>query len=232
VALAINDTHERHTDGVSHGVTVPIAILLLAIGIVGFFLLQRSVATHQGAATLDMPVLQWMVSHRSGTLTMLMQAVTNVLAPAAVGIGALLIGVVWAWRKRELWRPILFLGGIGLTFAVSSYVKHAVHRGRPPAAMMLPPPEADFSFPSGHTVGVAIIALLLTYLLCSRAHKLWKTLVWLLVSISAIALIAFSRMYLGYHWVTDVSASVCIAFVVTAIIMLVDGIPALFGRRS
>lgn len=231
MALTINAAHNEKTGDVSYGVTVPIAILLLAIGIVGFFLLQRSIATHQGAAHLDMPVLQWMVDHRNTLLTTVMQIITNAFSPVVAGIGSILIAVIWAMRKRELWRPMLFLGGIGIAALVSTYLKHAFHRTRPPVAMMVPSAETDFSFPSGHTLGIAIIVFLLTYLVCSRAHKLWKTLLWLLLSVIAIVIVAYSRLYLGYHWITDVSASVCLAFVLTAAIMLIDGLPALFRRR-
>jgi membrane-associated phospholipid phosphatase len=38
------------------------------------------------------------------------------------------------------------------------------------------------------------------------------------------ALVALSRLYLGYHWLTDVVASIGLAFAVTGAVILADGL--------
>jgi len=42
--------------------------------------------------------------------------------------------------------------------------------------------------------------------------------------------VAFSRLYLGYHWLTDVTASMGLAVAVTGIVILADGLRS--ARRA
>ena len=46
-------------------------------------------------------------------------------------------------------------------------------------------------------------------------------------------MVAYSRLYLGYHWLTDVVASMGLALAVTGVVILADGLRAArpAGRR-
>lgn len=60
----------------------------------------------------------------------------------------------------------------------------------------------DFSFPSGHTFMTLLIAGSLTYILWPRNKKVACTLL-----VFPIA-VAFSRIYLNVHWLTDIIGSI------------------------
>jgi undecaprenyl-diphosphatase len=103
--------------------------------------------------------------------------------------------------------------GAGATLVV----KHLVARTRPPASVMLGPVDTGFSFPSGHTTYSTVFFGLVAALLLARLHgtapRVGIALAWVLAS----GAVGLSRLYLGYHWMTDVLAGWSIATAVLAL---------------
>jgi membrane-associated phospholipid phosphatase len=77
------------------------------------------------------------------------------------------------------------------------------HRGRPPDPLVST--NLSFSFPSGHAVAGAAtaVALVLAFLPAGRERRHWE---WIAVVFSFA--MAFSRVYLNAHWLSDVVAGV------------------------
>jgi len=205
------------------------ALFFFLLGLVLFGALYVSVKNNAYLTRFDKPVLDWMASHRTPTLTTIMQFVTNIATPVGlagtIGVGA----VLWGLYKKEIWRPALLIGAMGASFVVSTVVKNIVERGRPPTASMLQPFETDYSFPSGHTIGIAVCLFVLSYLLYSRTPGFGRLIGLLFMTIIGVGAVAISRLYLGYHWITDVGASIGLAFMILAIVIVIDFI---FQRKT
>lgn len=194
-----------------------------------------AVQSDSGLARLDGPVHSALVDSRVPWATALMAAITTVTSPLWMTVIGLLAALGWALWKREIWRPALLLGAMAVTVVLSAVIKNEIGRPRPPASDFLLGPDDALSFPSGHTFGAGVFFLVLAYLLFSRRKSRTKTgrtegstaaTGWVAgaVAVAGTALVALSRLYLGYHWLTDVVASIGLAIAVTGVVMLVDGL--------
>lgn len=197
---------------------------LFAAGLALFLTMYVSATTGGGAAMFDVPLHQWALMQRDPLLTVVMQTVTTVSSPVVLVLATIIGSGLWAWKRRDAWRPILFTATMATAYVLTSVIKELVERTRPAVADMVPPFELDFSFPSGHTIGAAMFVFALGYLMYahyrSRAVLTW----WSVAAAISIAAVAFSRIYLGYHWFTDVSASVGLALIILAGTVLADGL--------
>lgn len=210
-----------------------IAVSAIMIGAMIFAVMAHSVSNHDDFYRLDSPVLREIAEHRTTLLTDAMIFVTNLLAPVTFAIIVTICCVLWAWRSRELWRPIVLMGSMGVAMITSTVLKHVFERARPPHAYMITPLELDYSFPSGHTIGIATFVFVFGYLLYSIRLHVHHAVIWAISGLGLIALVAFSRLYLGYHWLTDVTASVGLALIILGIIIITDiYAPARFKKLS
>ena len=82
--------------------------------------------------------------------------------------------------------------------------------------------DFTFSFPSGHVLGASDFLLVTAFLVFSRRRNTGSAVVAFGVAGVGIFLSAVSRLYLGYHWVTDTMASVSISLVVLGAVIALD----------
>ena len=66
--------------------------------------------------------------------------------------------------------------------------------------------ETGYSFPSGHTAFAVVFFGLLTYIFAKPKHKIPATI----ISTLLITTIAFTRLYLQVHWLTDILGGLAI----------------------
>ena len=185
---------------------------LLVIAVLGTLLvcaLADAAGEHDGISTTDPRVAADMVAHRTAGLTVLARTLTFVGSEAVVGLIAAVILALLVWRRT--WdRAVVFAAAMGGSAVLTVAVKLAVARPRPGAVDRVGALDTSYSFPSGHTLNTAVLLGLVCWLL-------WPAVSWtarVLVVASAVLLAAgvgFSRLYLGYHWFTDVTASIVIA---------------------
>jgi undecaprenyl-diphosphatase len=202
--------------------TLIAAIIAIVIGLGIFGIMWHSVMTVGDFTRFDQPILDFTYQLRSPLLTGIMEFITNLLAPFTFAAIIGVICIIWARQKKETWRPLLLIGSLACSALLSVIIKQVVERSRPPYDFMVEPFELSYSFPSGHTLGIAVFVFVLGYLLYSRRFEKRHAALWATSGLFLIALIAFSRLYLGYHWLTDVTASVGLGLVVLGVVMIID----------
>lgn len=123
-----------------------------------------------------------------------MQAVSILGSPAGL-IPLILVASLLLWHYRRRWALALPAVLVG-TGALQLLSKWAVNRPRPNLGA--------WGFPSGHVLSLVVFFGLVSYLLTSsRLGRTWR---WVGTGVSAGVLlaVAFSRLYLDVHWLSDV----------------------------
>jgi len=111
-----------------------------------------------------------------------------------------LLGVL-LWRRR--WGAFTAFAIAWLVSEIGVEVlKQIYHRGRPPIPLVT---TSTFSFPSGHATAGAAIAVSVVLAFFPHGVRRRK---WIGVAIAFAFAMAFSRVYLGAHWLSDVETGI------------------------
>ncbi|MGJ3510021.1 phosphatase PAP2 family protein [Enemella sp. A6] len=195
--------------------TLILLLVLLAAGlaVTGLFHLAgeilEAVADRQGIALWDRPVLDWAMARRTGATTTVLMWFTNSGGPIWQPIIMMVISLLLWWRWRNPTPVVLvLLVQIGAVL-ISTTTKGVIGRPRPPVIDAVPPYETSPSFPSGHSLQAFAAATIVCYLLIRHIwnRPSWQRVLIALLGLGYAATMAFSRVYLGYHWLTDVLAA-------------------------
>lgn len=184
-----------------------VTALLLALGAAGGFAwLADSAAEGDGATQLDPGVAREVLSHRAGPATVLAHVLTFLGSEVVVGLAAVTAVVLLVERGR-LVHAAAVAGGMAGSAAMTVGIKLAVGRDRPPTSDRLGPIDHSSSFPSGHTlnttVAVGLAVIFLVPLVATSVRRVALRVGALMIATG----VGVSRVYLGYHWTTDVTAS-------------------------
>lgn len=171
----------------------------------GFSLLAFQVARNGPATMFDLPLAQWLHAHQAPALTDALLAITHLHAPGGIAVLASGLALYLCLKRDHYWLLAVLTMPAGM--ALNMLLKLAFARQRPvfdePLLHL-----ATFSFPSGHAAYSTMLYGLLAAYVAHRVDR-WQ---WRLASVLAcaalIGLIAFSRLYLGAHYLTDVVAGV------------------------
>lgn len=200
-------------------------LLVTVLGAVGVITLMAMVKNDFGVAYWDEPILDNLYLRRTETLTSVFTVITAMFSSTILPIVVVAIGGIW-WGMTGRWRePLLFLASMGLMLFVSVVLKNVIARPRPPGdTMAVIDFETSFSFPSGHTIAAATFALVGGYLVWSMNRTTLRVVLWVVLSVVLISLIALTRLYLGYHYLTDVLAGTSAAVAVLGVVMVADNL--------
>ena len=161
----------------------------------------------------DIPFLLWIQEHlRSDVLSSFLEGVSFFAEKGWFWVVLIIFLFVF---KRTRKMSIVAAISVGVTSAVGYGMKNLVGRMRPSfftdAITVVGERSDSFSFPSGHTLMSFACALILL-----RYDKR--------IGIPAVvfaALIGFSRVYLGEHYLTDVIAAFLLALAVSTVVYII-----------
>ena len=173
---------------------------LIALLLIGWGLGALVRATTQ---TVDLSAVRDLAADRTPFLTTAARALSVIGSGYVMLPLALLCSVVLYAFRRAAAGASVGLSVVG-TVVISNTDKVLVGRPRPPIHHLVHVSSA--SFPSGHTSQTTAVCLgLLLVFLASRRRRL-ATAVSACLAALVIAAVAFSRVYLGVHYPTDVAA--------------------------
>lgn len=151
------------------------------------------------------------LSHgRNSALVALSEAIHYGLGPAGAVTLVLAICLYLLFFRREPVQAVAFGSVVAAGWLASSAVKALVGRSRPPGDVTrsLITETGNNSFPSGHTAfAVSLVLAAVLVLARGRGQRI------ALLSAGSLfaAVVAFSRMYLGVHYLSDVTGSLLIS---------------------
>ncbi|WP_295999813.1 phosphatase PAP2 family protein [Rugamonas sp.] len=195
--------------------------------IIAFGLIAAQVVGHGPLAVADVEIAQALHRQAAQPLLGWMRLVSLLHSPGASGVLALPLAAVFWWRRDYGWLLMAALclpGGMLL----NELIKLIFQRGRP----LLEQPLVvltSYSFPSGHTAAATVLyglAACYAVTLTRRAGHLgpkrdanpganraanraakWTAALAVSTALSLVALVGYSRMYLGAHYLSDVLAA-------------------------
>jgi membrane-associated phospholipid phosphatase len=220
-------THRRPHSLSPRGLLVAGSIAAVVAAVI-FVSLAWKVASYAPLVVFDQKVATWLHQHGTPELTAFMYAVTTMHDIAGVALLSLAFGAVLAWLRQWYWLLTLALA-MGGGMAFNSLIKEVFARIRPyfddPWVTL-----SSYSFPSGHTAGATLFYGVVAAFLVSRFAAPSQRVACLLGALFAIALVAFSRMYLGAHYMSDVAAAACSSLV--WLVLSLAAVHALVRRRT
>jgi len=124
---------------------------------------------------------------------------------AFVLAGLVAVAGAWFLQRGQLARAALILVGVFAAEAIAVTLKVALHDLHP----------NSYAFPSGHSAGSAATYGILLYLAARRRSSVARAAA-ALMFLAVVGLVAFSRLYLHVHYLSDVLAGTALGVAVAA----------------
>jgi undecaprenyl-diphosphatase len=165
----------------------------------------------------DEAVIRWMGANHSPALDAVMIEITA-LGTGTVVLMIVAIAALFLTLSARKYSAILLLVAASGGILLNGVLKLGFDRPRP--SIFVPDVHAvSSSFPSGHAMSSAIVYGTVAYLAARLHRRRWARWLVMVFALVVIALISFSRMYLGVHYPSDVVAGVLIGLAWAAFCM-------------
>ncbi len=199
---------------------------------VAFFVAFLLVAIFRSSLhAIDLSINLWMPTLQSDAFTFIAAGIDEYFDTNYLVIYSLVIAIIY-FLKHGKDKGLLLIGGMSGAALWVSIVKRIETVARPDNAIVVNP---GYSFPSGHTVGIVVLAGVLGFF----AWRYWKstsTRAGISVGFgSVVGFVSFDRVYLNTHWFSDVLGSLLLgAFWLLFVFLLyrwLDSEGSFKGRR-
>lgn len=164
--------------------------------------ISEDIINHEPLTVADASLSTWLHAHGSPSLTTMMLVATSFGSTVTVTCISVILGLYLLRRRSFHWLAALAASVAGGAL-LNKLLKYAFHRPRPhfddPILRL-----TSYSFPSGHTMMATVLfGVVAAYFLAKTSDWRWRVLI-ILSATLLIALVSFSRIYLGAHYLSDV----------------------------
>ena len=209
--LALFDPQRPDSHALLLGTVLVLGAGWLFLGVV------EDLLAHDPLERVDLAVYRFLRGLRSGPGDQLMVAITEL---GSVGVVLPLICVVLIWLvTRRCWRTAAYwVGTVAFSEVLVKLIKWTLGRRRPLEDIYAG--VEQFSFPSGHATVSTVVLAFLAFLLGRGRSRAAQVVIAVIAGVY-VALVAFSRLYLGAHWLSDVLGGLSLGLTWVAFVAMV-----------
>ncbi len=166
-------------------------------------------------SNFEIELLRWFQSHRIEAFDSFFHALSSSTTLLAI-VGVLVISAFYFFKKDSISKIdfVSFWALFATSLSINVILKYLIARPRPfvsyPEILKLYD-AGPHSFPSGHTITAFAIAFGVLYIVKKRMYAV-PVFIWAI-------LVAYSRLILGSHYISDVLTSIVIATVLYLVIL-------------
>ena len=157
---------------------------------------------------LDQFISNKIVLIQSEPITRVMGFITQIFGPYIIIILSFFIFLI-LFRKKNYFKAKILAFSISSAIILDQILKFVLRRPRPLNMLIN---EGGFSFPSGHATLAAVFFGMIIFLFKDKIKNNFLKLNFIILNISFILLIGFTRIYLNVHWFTDVLGGFLLGF--------------------
>jgi membrane-associated phospholipid phosphatase len=201
------------TGGLFRGWRMPTALGLAGLVLVLTWL-AIGVHVHGWVTAFDAPTASWIGNrvHRSHRLDEASLITAWLGTPVKVAAAGLVGGALLAWRARSLRPGAVVIATVGGAVLTETAIRVVVYRPVTEAEIQALPllSTEHHSFPSGHVAGIGALLGIIAARIAVARSRIVQALLTVLVG-AGVVIVAFSRLYLGAHWLSDVIGGALLA---------------------
>lgn len=180
------------------------ALLVAAAGVLAFARISEDYVTNDPLARWDVSLARWFAEHRSALGVEVFNVVTHLGSTVVCVVVAAVAAVLLIRRRRLLEAALLPVALVGAE-VLDLVLKRAFHRERPHLGAV----HLDtYSYPSGHATAATAVYGAAAFLLWRATTRRRAHAAIAVGLVAAVAIVAFSRLYLGVHYLSDVLAGI------------------------
>jgi undecaprenyl-diphosphatase len=199
-----------------------VAIVLWAVVVVMYVMMAIPEA-RSWLQTIDDQVLTMAVDGEGSPWVDIAKTLTFIGSSTIVFPFVMIVAGFLYWKKR-MTATLFWLATLAVAETLIWVTKVIYERPRPPMALVT---THSYSFPSGHAGTAAAVAAGIVLLLVMRGMKHWY---FDLLAIGYVVAIAWSRVYLRAHWLSDVFTGAALGAAVAITVFLVVSLLVKRGR--
>ena len=180
-----------------------VGAVVIGLLVWGFASIADAIADKGHIIHVDARVTEWLQVHGTERGETVFSWVSWLGSPALVVIVAVAV-ILYARRRQWHEATAVFTSAVGASL-LNVVLKSIFHRGRPEYASEFIT-GVSWSFPSGHAMSSAAAYGMIAYLVCAQITGRWQRVSIVATTCAVVGLVAFSRIYLGVHYLSDVVA--------------------------